>query len=162
MTEFLEKLVAFLKDWGGLIVATLSLIVACISFFKSSKAQKIQNQVAELDSKIKQYELDKIEQAKAEENFSCVKARVVKIGKNYRLKIWNAGNTTVYNVSAEIEDGASVFMIKSKMPYEELEPQNGFEEVLVTHSGTSPKFKITTKWEDHQHKSCERTQIGDI
>ena len=39
----LKVMVPFIKDWGALITAGISLLVAIISLFKSSKAQRLQN-----------------------------------------------------------------------------------------------------------------------
>lgn len=60
----LKEMVLFIKDWGALIIAGISLLVAIISLFKSSKAQRLQNKVNELELKIKQNELDKIAKGK--------------------------------------------------------------------------------------------------
>ena len=60
----LKEVVPFIKDWGALIIAGISLLVAIISLFKSSKAQRLQNKVNELELKIKQNELDKIAKEK--------------------------------------------------------------------------------------------------
>ena len=35
----LKEVVPFIKDWGALIIAGISLLIAIISLFKSSKAQ---------------------------------------------------------------------------------------------------------------------------
>ena len=40
----LKEVVPFIKDWGALIIAGISLLVAIISLFKSSKAQRLQIQ----------------------------------------------------------------------------------------------------------------------
>lgn len=144
----------FLQNWGGLILSGVSIVIAVISFIKSSKAQKLQNNVNELDARIKEYELEKIEQEKTEAASSVIKARAIKIGKsNYRLKIYNAGNTIAYNVSAKIPNEYKVMIINNKMPFEELEPQNGFEECIVVHMGSSPKFKVELNWQDSN--GCE-------
>lgn len=60
----LAKAVLFLENWGALLIAAISLLVAIISLFKSSKAQRIQNKVNELELKIKQNELDRIAKEK--------------------------------------------------------------------------------------------------
>ena len=60
----LKEVVPFIKDRGALIIAGISLLVAIISLFKSSKAQRLQNKVNELELKIKQDELDKITKEK--------------------------------------------------------------------------------------------------
>ena len=68
----LKEMVLFIKDWGALIIAGISLLVAIISLFKSSKAQHLQNKVNELELKIKQDELDKIAKASMREPGSVI------------------------------------------------------------------------------------------
>lgn len=112
---------------------------------KASGAQRLQNRVNELEFKIKQYELDKIEAEKAEAALSCVEARVIHISRDEcRLKIWNSGNIKVYNVSARFEEGSKIFLMDSKMPFDELEPKKSFEDHIVVHMGSARKFRITT------------------
>ena len=42
----------FIEQWGALILAAASLVVAVISLVKSSKAQKLQNKLSEIELKI--------------------------------------------------------------------------------------------------------------
>lgn len=153
----------FYKVGGGLILSGVSIAIAVISFIKSSKAQKLQNKVNELDARIKEYELEKIEQEKTEAASSIIKARAIKVGKNnYRLKIYNAGNTIAYNVYAKIPNEYKVIIINNKMPFEELEPQNGFEECIVVHMGSSPKFKVELNWQDNNGHEYKNEQFCSI
>lgn len=123
----------------------MSLLIAIIFLVKSSKAQRLQNRVNELEFKIKQYELDRIEAEKAEAALSCVEARVIHFSKDkYKLKVWNSGNVKVYNVSAKIEEGSQIILPESKMPFDELEPKKSFEEYLIVPTGAARKFKIMT------------------
>ena len=66
---------------GALIIAGISLLVAVISLFKSSKAQRLQNKVNELELKIKQNELDRIAKEKEDAALACVEARFITVGK---------------------------------------------------------------------------------
>lgn len=157
----MEQFLQFLKDWGALIVAALSLIVAIVSLIKSFHSQWLQNKIYELDKKLKSYELEKIAKVEAEKNFSRVEARIVKVGKHYRLKIWNSGNTVVYNVSAEIDKEAGIVILEEKMPFEMLEPQKGFE-VSAIHYGGVPKFKIITIWFAESKTQHQKEQFVDI
>lgn len=156
-------MVEFLQNWGGLILSGVSVIIAVISIIQSSKAQKLQNKINELDTKIKEYELEKIEKEKTEASASIVKARAVKVGKNnYRLKIYNAGNTVAYNVSAKISNEYSVFLFQDKMPFEELQPQDGFEQSLIIYNGSDRKFKVELTWQDkdgNEHKDEQYCSI---
>ena len=136
-------MVEFLQDWGGLILSSISVNIAVISIIQSLKAQKLQNRINELDTKIKEYKLEKIEKEKTEASSSIIKARTINVGKNsYRLKIYNVGNATAYNISAQISHEYNVIIMKDKMPFEELDSQNSFDEILVVHMGSARKFKV--------------------
>ena len=128
-----------------------------------SQAQKLQNKVNELDARIKEYELEKIEQEKTESNSFVIKARAIKTGKNkYHLKIYNAGSIKAYNVTAAIPNEYNVVLLNNKMPFDELEPQNSFEECLVVHMGSSPKFKVELNWLDNNGREYKNEQICSI
>lgn len=153
----------FIEKWGALLVSAVSLLIAIISLIKASKAQSLQNKVNELEVKIKQYELEKIEAEKAEAALSCVEARVINVSKNkYKLKVWNSGNVKVYNVSAKFEKDSQIILMDSKMPFDELEPKKSFEEYLIVHTGSARKFRITTSWEDADGNRQEKVQMGDL
>lgn len=156
----MAEIIVFLQSWGALIVAAASLLIAVISLVKSSKAQQLQNQVNRLELSIKQYELDKIDSEKAAASRSCVEARIIQISKNgWKLKVWNSGNITAYNIKATLEEGAEILLIDSKMPFEELEPNKSFEENLIVHMGSARKVRITTTWEDKDGEKHEKNQM---
>ena len=160
----LKEMVLFIKDWGALIIAGISLLVAIISFFKSSKAQHLQNKVNELELKIKQDELDKIAKEKEDAEFTCVEARFFTVNKGkHRLKVWNSGNATAYNVSARFDgDVGIMIMDQDKQPFEELEARKSYELVLITHMGSASKFRIVTEWTDSKGNHKTKTQMGDF
>lgn len=160
----LKEMVLFIKDWGALIIAGISLLVAIISFFKSSKAQHLQNKVNELELKIKQDELDKIAKEKEDAEFTCVEARFFTVSKGkHRLKVWNSGNATAYNVSARFDgDVGIMIMDQDKQPFEELEARKSYELVLITHMGSASKFRIVTEWTDSKGNHKTKTQMGDF
>ena len=156
-------MLAFIEQWGALILAVASLAVAVISLIKASKAQKLQNKLSEIELKIKNYELEKFNAEKAEAEKTLVEARVIHVSKgNYKLKVWNSGNATAYNVSAVFEEGSQIRIWGDKMPFEELEPNKSFEESLMMHMGSARKFKITTTWEDASGEKHEKVQIRDL
>ena len=146
-----------------MLFSAASLLIAIISLIKASKAQSLQNRVNELEVKIKQYELEKLEAEKAEAALSCVEARVIHISRGkYKLKVWNSGNVKVFNVFAKIEKDSEIILMDSKMPFDELEPKKSFEEYLIVHAGSARKFKITTSWEDAAGNRQEKIQMGDL
>ena len=151
----LKEVVPFIKDWGALIIAGISLLVAIISLFKSSKAQRLQNKVNELD---------KIAKEKEDSVLACVEARFITVGKGkHRLKVWNSGNATAYNVSARFDgDVGIMIMDREKQPFEELEARKSYELILITHNGSASKFRIITEWTDSSGKQHTKTQMGDF
>ena len=153
-----------ISDWGALVVSVISLLVAIISLIKSSDAQQLQNKVNELELKIKQNELDRIAKEKAAESLACVEARVITVGKGkHRLKVWNSGNATAYNVTARFDGDAGIMILDDKkQPFEELEARKNYELVLATHFGTAPKFRIITEWTDSNGEQHSKTQMCDF
>lgn len=160
----LKEMVSFIKDWGALIIAGISLLVAIISLFKSSKAQRLQNKVNELELKIKQDELDKITKEKEDAELACVEARFITVGKGkHRLKVWNSGNATAYHVSARFDGDVGIMIMgQEKQPFEELEARKSYELVLITHNGSASKFRIVTEWTDSSGNQHTKTQMGDF
>ncbi len=80
MIKMLNEIVPFI-DGGALLVAGMSLMVAIISLIKSSKAQRLQNKVNELELMIKQNEMERIAKEKEAESLACVEARTIAVGK---------------------------------------------------------------------------------
>lgn len=164
LIKAMKEIVCFTKEWGALIIAGISLLVAIISLLKSSKAQRLQNKVNELELKIKQNELDRIVKEKAEAGLACVEARFITVGKGkHRLKVWNSGNSTAFNVTARFEgDVGIMIMDQDKQPFEELEARKSYELVLIAHNGSASKFRIITEWTDANGERHTKTQMGDF
>ena len=160
----MQAFLLFLKEWGALIVAVISLLIAAISLFKSSKAQRIQNKVNELELEIKQNQLDRIAKEKADAERACVEARFITVGKGkHRLKVWNSGNATAYNVTARFDGDVGIMIWnQEKQPFEELEAKKNYELILVTHTGSASKFRIITEWTDANGEKHTKTQMGDF
>lgn len=153
-----------ISNWGALAVSVISLLVAVISLIKSSNAQQLQNKVNELELKIKQNELDQIAKEKAAESLACIEARIITVGKGkHRLKVWNSGNATAYNVTARFDGDAGIIILNDeKQPFEELEARKNYELALATHWGTASKFRVTTEWTDSNGEQHSKTQICDF
>ena len=155
LISMLREVVSFIKDWGALIIAGVSLLVAIISLSKSSKAQHLQNKVNELDRITKELENAAL---------ACVEARFITVGKGkHRLKVWNSGNATAYNVTARFDgDVGIMIMDQEKQPFDELEARKSYELVLITHNGSASKFRIITEWTDSSGEQHTKTQMGDF
>lgn len=155
-----------LKLLSGIVtyfVPVSALILSIISLFKSSKGQKLQDRVNELEIRIKQYELTELDRKKSEASMACVEARVINISRgNYRLKVWNSGKARALNVTASVDKNANLIFIDSKMPFDFLDGGKNFEVHLIVHSGTADKFKIITNWEDEAGQQHQKEQMGSL
>lgn len=147
-------------DYGIPIIA---LVLSAISLVKSIRGQKLQDRINEIEIKLKEYELLELEKKQNETKVHCVEARVVRIpSNNYRMKIWNSGNSRVYNVCAKVEEGSNLILYDSKMPFDYLDPGKNFEEAVIVYSGSADKFKIITFWEDEDGNKHQKEQMGSI
>lgn len=164
LIKILQGVKLFTEDWGTLIIAGISLLVAIISLIKSSKAQRLQNKVNELEFKIKKNELERIAKEKETASLACVEARTIAVGKGqYRLKVWNSGNATAYNVIARFDGNVGIKILdQGKQPFEELGARNNYELILITHLGSAPKFRIITEWTDANGEKRTKTQMCDL
>jgi hypothetical protein len=161
--SFINVIVAFLKEWGALIFSAASIIIAVLSLRQAHKANKLQNKVNEMELRLKRYELEKVEKEKEASSKALVQARVIKLGNNKnRLKVWNSGGKTAYNVTAQIEGVSDLELLNNdKMPFEELEPMKSFEVPIIWFSPTS-KAKILTEWTDESGKKDSKSQMVDL
>lgn len=162
--EILKAILTFIENWGELIISAIAFVFSVVAMKKASKSEELQNKVNELELQVKQYEIDKINAEKEAANVSCVEARFITVGKGkHRLKVWNSGNATAYNVSARFDgDVGIIIMDRDKQPFDELEARKSYELVLVTYDGSASKFRIITEWTDASGKQHTKTQMDDF
>lgn len=164
MKQFAKAGIQFISDWGELSIAFISLVIAIIALVKSSKAEKLQTRINEMELKLKEYELEKIRQEQEAATLACVEARVISIGQGkHRLKVWNSGNAPAYNVVAKFDgDPRIIILDDKKQPFDVLEAKKNYEIVLITHGGSAHKFRIITEWIDEKGNHHSKTQMGDL
>lgn len=142
---------------------TLAITLSILSFRDSRKARKVQERLNRIEEKLKQYELEEKEKERAEASMACVEARIMNISRGkYVMKIWNSGKVTAYNIDFKIPEEYSGIVWKDKTPYEFLEPGKSFEEIVLVHSGTPSKFKVTTIWTDIENNPFTKEQFVSI
>lgn len=154
-------MVDFLQNWGGLIVSIVSLVIAVISLVKSYKTQKLQDKVNSLEVKIKQYELEKINQEKESKEKTLVEVNVVKVSNNnYKLRVFNNSDKSVFNVKVKIDKEYNVPIIYNDvLPLETLEPKNSFDLIIIRYMNSASKFYVITEWEDENGKTLSNKQL---
>jgi hypothetical protein len=156
-------------DWTNVILVLdyivtygipLAALVVSIVALKSSKSQKLQDYINDLELKIKQHELAELDKQNTAATLACVEARVIKISQGkYNLKVWNSGQATAHNVTVIFDENANLTIWNSKMPFEFLDSGKSFEEQLRVHMGTAHKFFLTTVWQDASGKEFTKKQM---
>lgn len=154
--------VLFLKSWGALIIATASFLVAVVSLIKSSQSHKLQNRINQIELLIKQHELKKIDLEKAAAERSCIETTVFREQNIWKLRIWNSGNTTVYNVYVSIEGETGIILLYSNMPLDALRPNKSYEVQLIPSLGSANRFIVTTTWDNNKGIRQKKTQAASI
>lgn len=142
---------------------TIAIIMSIFSFRDSRKASKIQDRLNEVEEKLKIYELEDKEKEREEATKANIEARIMKISKDkYKMKIWNSGKSTAYNVDFEVPEECKNMIWKQKVPYEFLDPGKSFEEIVTVYFGTPDKFKVTTTWNNEEGYKYSKEQIVSI
>jgi hypothetical protein len=140
------------------VFPTVALVLSALSFRDSRGITPLQARILEIEEKLKIYELEEKQRQREAAMEACIEARVVNISKRaYRLKIWNSGKATAFNVDFTVAEEISV--LREKVPYEVLEPGKSFEEHIIVQFGTPRKFSITTTWTDSSGKPHSKEQI---
>lgn len=129
----------------GIVISFGALVVSVVSVVKSSKAEKLQSELAALDAKLKALELADAEERRA----ACVEARLIKIGKDRRLRFCNVGKGVAKDVDFDvIDERVANLVLRDHVPFPELEHQGSFDEALLVTFGIPPVFDVNVKWTD--------------
>jgi len=153
----------FVIDFVKYGFPTIAIVLSILSFKDSRKANKVKERLNKVEEKLKKYALEEKEKERVEATKACVEARVINISRgSYKMKIWNSGKATAYNVDFEIPEEYNAMVWRDKVPFEFLEAGKSFEEHVLVHYGSPDKFKITTTWTDKEGNPYSKEQIVTI
>jgi hypothetical protein len=142
---------------------TVAIILSFLSYIDAKKAKNLQDNVFKLEEQLKRYELEEKEKEREEATKPSIEARIVNIARHkYKLKVWNSGKSTAYNVDFQVPTEYNGVIWKDKAPYEFLGPKKSFEEHVIVHSGTPSKFIIKLTWESEQGDKYTEEQLLSI
>ena len=141
----------------GYVVPLIAIVLSIFSFHDSRKVNKVQLRLNGLEEKLKKYELEEIEREREAANKSIVEARIYNVSKGkYRLRIWNSGQATAYDVDFEVPEEMKGLVFRDKVPFEVLEPGKSFEESVIYYNGMPPKFTVKTTWKSKNGDQQEK------
>ncbi len=158
-----SEVVNFLRMSVTYVLPIVAIILSVLSYVDSRKTNKFQQRLSLLEERIKTYELEEKEKERVEATIACVEARIVRLAKNqYKMKIWNSGKATAFNVDFEAPDELRGLVTKDKVPYEYLESNKSFDEHVLVHLNFPRKFPVVTRWTDENGKPYSKEQIVTI
>jgi len=142
------------------VVPLVAIVLSIVSFHDSRKVNKVQLRLTEMEEKLKKYELEEIEKEREAANKSSIETRIYNVSKGkQRLKIWNSGQATAYDVDFEVPEELKGLVFRDKVPFEVLEPGKSFEESVIYYNGMPPKFTVKTTWKNANGKQYEKEQL---
>lgn len=163
LIEILYRVKPIIKAIVEYGVPTIAIILSIVSYIDSKKANKVQERLNTVEEKLKKYELEEREKEREEATKAIIEARIYKVSKDkYRMKIWNSGKATAYNVDFNVPEGWKGFIHRDKVPYEFLESGKSFEEYVIVCDGMLDKCMVTTNWTDKEGNIFSKEQIVSI
>ena len=142
------------------VVPLVAIALSIVSFHDSRKVNKVQLRLTEMEEKLKKYELEEIEKEREAANKATIETRIYNVSKGkHRLKIWNSGQATAYDVDFEVPKELKGLVFRDKVPFEVLEPGKSFEESVIYYNGMPPKFTVKTTWKNASGEKREKEQL---
>lgn len=144
----------------GNIIALLALILSGYATYRTHKFKESEQELFELQKKVNKLVLSKEKKEADEATKANIGANFIKIGKaKHRLKVFNKGKATAYNVKIEFPDGNDLIIesdVEDKFPMEIVEQGQSVDLVAVSHTQSNNKLKIRLIWENDDGSKDEK------
>lgn len=161
--KLMETIEVFLKVIVSYLIPIASFALSVFAVYKSNKVKDTEDKLKKLELLLKEYAVEELQRKQNMPKVAKIETRINKISKgNYRIRFWNAGNATAYNIRASIPEEYCVLLSDWKFPYEYLKEGESFEETVVICMGCNGKFKIFVQWEDENKKQFEVEELRSI
>lgn len=140
------------------IIAIGALIISAISLWQNYKYSKKQEDVISLEKKLNALLIQKEEEEKNYKLQADIKGRYYKVGKNYRLKIWNDGAGLAKNVEIIEHDNSPLLDsdIKAKFPLD-LESKQNVDLMASVSFNIPSKHELKLSWLDGNGQVIQKT-----
>ena len=113
------------------VIAILALLLSCYATWKTFKFNRRQESLVESQKTLNEILVDKSKGEALNKKQADLGVSFIKLGSfQWRLKIWNKGESSARNVRIEIPEGDHIFNeseIKEKFPLEKLEKHESVE-----------------------------------
>ena len=154
-----DSLTNILKYIITYFVPIITLVISIVSLFFSIRVPKLDKKIKEYDFNIKKYINEEIEKSNKKE--AIIEAKIIKLSDDkYRIRIYNKGNATAYNINYNIPDEYHIITINKVTPYEELKSKDSFEEPVIIDLQSSSKYAVNLEWYDKENNYHESKCYG--
>lgn len=134
------------------ILALIAILIAAYSFKKTIDFNKKQNEFVETNDRLNKLLIEREKEELLTKNSADLTANFIKAGSgNYRLIVFNRGQSAAKDVRIEIMEGHDIFItgdINTKFPLEILERQQSVKLIAAVDNQSSNKAKIKLVWND--------------
>jgi len=143
------------------IIASLSLLLSIIATWESTKYKKLERELLEQQKKLNELILEKEQREARLAESADLGASMVRLGSSrHRLRVYNRGPATAYNVKIDFPEGNDVVIeadLHEKFPLETMEPGQSVELVAAVAMETRRKLAVRLSWENQEGTPSEKT-----
>lgn len=150
----------------GEIIAGLAFLLSVYATWRTHRFKKSEEELLDIQKKLNALIIDKEEREAANEKKADIGANFITIGsKKHRLKVFNKGKATAYNVTIDFPEGNHVILdqdIKRKFPLESLERGQSVELIAVVAMHTKSKLAIRLSWQNEDGKTDDKVVYATL
>ncbi|RUO18005.1 hypothetical protein CWE08_12080 [Aliidiomarina iranensis] len=144
----------------GEVIAAIALLFSGYATWRSRGLRKKEEELIEVQRKLNELMLDKEKREAQSANSAELGANFITLGsKKHRLKVFNKGKATAYQVSLEFPEGNDCIMnsdLEEKFPMEAMEPGQSVELIASFVMQTKRKQAIRLHWMNAEGESFEK------
>lgn len=140
------------------VIAGLALVVSIGSTAFSFRRQRRLDGERFNELELIRVQLSELKNSKNEKLKAKVSAKLINVGKSYRVKVFNTGSADARDVSIRAHDDGSLVQqdtLDEKFPLARLESQSSIEVWSSVGSGMGVKQTISITWEDETSSTNE-------
>ncbi|WP_157774657.1 hypothetical protein [Aeromonas sp. CA23] len=137
------------------IVSLLALLLSVYSAYRTLEFNRRQNEFANTANHLNKLLLRKEQEDAIDAISADLNARVVKIGKGHRLKIYNKGKSPAKNVRLECPVVREFSIMDDSLPLEVIQAGGNFDLIVATAMGAPFAVTIKLIWDDERGRNQE-------
>ncbi|MCF5857685.1 hypothetical protein [Aeromonas veronii] len=135
------------------VVSLLALFLSAYSAYKTLEFNRRQNDFANTADHLNKLLLRREQDDAVDAISADLNARVVKIGKGYRLKIYNKGKSPARNIRVEYPVVKEFSIFNDALPLDVIQPGGNFDLLVSTSLGSPAAVTIKILWDDDRGRN---------